>query len=69
MVNMYTTFDAVFDNIKLIAVNQANVNGDGFDWFGGGRTIVRTVSSDPWTIVSLSTPHPLIARIRSSQQE
>jgi hypothetical protein len=41
MVNMITTFDAVFDNVKLLSVNRANVNGDGFDWFGGGRTIIR----------------------------
>ena len=36
----YTTFDAVFDNIKIIAVNPQNINGDGIDWYGGGRTKV-----------------------------
>lgn len=35
---MHTTFDAVFDNVKVIAVNPQNINGDGFDWYGGGRT-------------------------------
>ncbi|GAB2579330.1 glycoside hydrolase family protein [Spirosoma areae] len=36
----HTTFDAVFDNIKIIAVNPQNINGDGIDWYGGGRTKV-----------------------------
>jgi hypothetical protein len=36
----HTTFDAVFDNIKVIAVNPQNINGDGIDWYGGGRTRV-----------------------------
>jgi len=36
----HTTFDAVFDNIKVIAVNPQNINGDGIDWYGGGRTKV-----------------------------
>lgn len=38
---MHTTFDAVFDNIKIIALNPQNINGDGFDWYGGGRTKIR----------------------------
>ncbi|MBC7887862.1 MAG: hypothetical protein H7Z13_08225 [Ferruginibacter sp.] len=37
-IQMHTTFDAVFDNVKVIAVNPQNMNGDGFDWYGGGRT-------------------------------
>lgn len=36
----HTTFDAVFDNIKVLAVNPQNINGDGIDWYGGGRTKV-----------------------------
>lgn len=40
-VQMHTTFDAVFDNIKILAVNPQNINGDGFDWYGGGRTKIR----------------------------
>ncbi len=36
----HTTFDAVFDNIKVLAVNPQNINGDGIDWYGGGRTRV-----------------------------
>lgn len=38
LVRMHSTFDALFDNVKLISVNPMNVNGDGFDWQGGGRT-------------------------------
>lgn len=40
-VQMHTTFDAVFDNVKIIALNPQNINGDGFDWYGGGRTQIR----------------------------
>lgn len=36
----HTTFDAVFDNIKILAVNPQNINGDGIDWYGGGRARV-----------------------------
>ncbi|MCF2505244.1 hypothetical protein L0663_17765 [Dyadobacter sp. CY107] len=39
-IQTHTTFDAVFDNIKIIAVNPQNINGDGIDWYGGGRTKV-----------------------------
>ena len=39
-IQMYNTFDALFDNVKVIAVNPQNINGDGFDWYGGGRTKV-----------------------------
>lgn len=35
---MHSTFDADFDNVKVLAVNPQNINGDGFDWYGGGRT-------------------------------
>lgn len=36
----HTTFDAVFDNIKILSVNPQNINGDGIDWYGGGRARV-----------------------------
>lgn len=36
----HTTFGAVFDNIKIIAVNPQNINGDGIDWHSGARTKV-----------------------------
>lgn len=36
----HTTFDAIFDNIKILAVNPQNINGDGIDWYGGGRSKV-----------------------------
>ncbi len=38
-IQMHTTYDATFDNVKLLGVNDQNINGDGFDWKdGGGRT-------------------------------
>ena len=37
-IRLHSTFDAIFDNIKVLGINPANVNGDGFDWQGGGRT-------------------------------
>lgn len=38
-IQMHTTFDATFDNVKVLAVNDQNINGDGFDWQdGGGRS-------------------------------
>ena len=40
-IQMHTTFDADFDNVKVLGVNDQNVNGDGFDWFGGGRTRIK----------------------------
>lgn len=39
-IQTHTTYDAVFDNIKIIAVNPQNINGDGIDWYGGGRSKV-----------------------------
>lgn len=39
-IQTHTTFDAVFDNIKILAVNPQNINGDGIDWYGGGRARV-----------------------------
>lgn len=39
-IQTHTTFDAVFDNIKILAVNPQNINGDGIDWYGGGRSKV-----------------------------
>lgn len=35
------TFDADFDNIKIIASCPENLNADGMDWYGGGRAKVR----------------------------
>ena len=35
-IQMNTTYDASFDNVKLLGVNDQNINGDGFDWKGGG---------------------------------
>lgn len=40
-IQLYETVDAVFDNIKVIATFPANLNGDGIDWYGGGRSVVR----------------------------
>ena len=38
-IQMHTTFDARFDNVKVLGINDQNINGDGFDWQdGGGRT-------------------------------
>jgi hypothetical protein len=37
-IQMQTTYDADFDNVKVLGVNNQDVNGDGFDWGGGGRT-------------------------------
>ena len=38
-IQMHTTLDADFDNVKVLGVNDQNINGDGFDWKeGGGRT-------------------------------
>jgi len=36
-IQMHSTFDAAFDNVKVLGVNNQNVNGDGFDFMGGGR--------------------------------
>jgi hypothetical protein len=40
-IQMWQTVDAAFDNIKVIASFPANLNGDGMDWYGGGRATVR----------------------------
>ncbi len=41
-IQMHSTYDASFDNVKLLAVNDQNINGDGFDWKdSGGRTTIR----------------------------
>lgn len=40
-VQMHTTYDAIFDNVKVIAVNPQNINGDGFDWYGGSRAVIK----------------------------
>ena len=39
-IQTHSTFDAIFDNIKILAVNPQNINGDGIDWYGGGRAKV-----------------------------
>lgn len=31
----------MFDNMKVITTFPANLNGDGIDWYGGGRAVVR----------------------------
>src|SRR5439155_26437829 len=33
-IQMYETFDAVFENVKVITTFPANLNGDGMDWYG-----------------------------------
>jgi hypothetical protein len=35
------TTDSLFENIKVIAAMPENLNGDGMDWYGGGRAVVR----------------------------
>jgi len=35
---LHSTVNSSFDNVKVLAVPAANVNGDGFDWYGGGKT-------------------------------
>lgn len=39
-VQLNSTYNSFFDNVKVLAVNAQNVNGDGFDWFGGGNAKV-----------------------------
>jgi hypothetical protein len=39
-IQLNTTYNSSFDNVKVLAVNPQNVNGDGFDWFGGGNAKV-----------------------------
>lgn len=40
-IQMKDTFDSTFDNIKVITTFPENLNGDGMDWYGGGRAQVR----------------------------
>lgn len=40
-IQMWETFDSVFENIKVITSFPENLNGDGIDWYGGGRAVVR----------------------------
>lgn len=40
-IQLYETFDSVFENIKVVTSIPANLNGDGIDWYGGGRATVR----------------------------
>jgi hypothetical protein len=40
-IQMYETYGAVFENIKVITSFPANLNGDGMDWYGGGNTVIR----------------------------
>jgi len=37
-IQLHSTVNSSFDNVKVLAVPAANVNGDGFDWYGGGET-------------------------------
>lgn len=37
-IQLHSTVNSSFDNVKVLAVPAANVNGDGFDWYGGGQT-------------------------------
>lgn len=40
-IQMHSTYDADFDNVKVLGINDQNINGDGFDWVaGGGRTTI-----------------------------
>ena len=36
-IQLNSTYNSSFDNIKVLSVNPQNVNGDGFDWYGGGN--------------------------------
>ena len=40
-IQLWQTFDALFDNIKVVTSFPANLNGDGIDWYGGGHAVVR----------------------------
>jgi hypothetical protein len=40
-IQLCETFDSVFENIKVLTSFPANLNGDGIDWYGGGRSVVR----------------------------
>ncbi len=40
-IQLWETFDSLFDNIKIVTTFPANLNGDGIDWYGGGRSVVR----------------------------
>jgi hypothetical protein len=43
LVQLRATSNVVFDNVKVLSVNRANVNGDGFDFQGGEN--IRIVNS------------------------
>lgn len=36
-IQLHTTVNSSFDNVKVLGLPAANINGDGFDWYGGGR--------------------------------
>ena len=40
-IQMWNTTEARFENIKVIAASDTNINQDGMDWYGGGHTVVR----------------------------
>lgn len=40
-IQLWKTFHAACDNIKIITMFPSNLNGDGIDWYGGGRATVR----------------------------
>lgn len=40
LVQLRATSNVVFDNVKVLSVNRANINGDGFDFQGGENILV-----------------------------
>ena len=62
-IQMHTTFDADFDNVKVFGINDQNINGDGFDWVaGGGRTTITNSlirsADDAFAIFTPRGPEP-----------
>lgn len=39
-IQLHTTFNSIFNNVKVLSVNPQNINGDGFDWYAGGNSRV-----------------------------
>ena len=40
-IQMKSSHNILFDNVKVIGANAGNANADGMDWLGGGDTVVR----------------------------
>ncbi|MGB7395623.1 MAG: hypothetical protein WA913_14635, partial [Pricia sp.] len=62
-IQMHTTYDAGFDNVKVLGINDQNINGDGFDWVaGGGRTTITNSfvrsADDAFAIFTPRGPEP-----------